>query len=77
MEILDHAAVMRTKLAKAGPAAGEEQPAQESMFLLHTGPFLIQRGEISTADKLLEFAGQILDGSRSPSRSSGNNPVSS
>ena len=62
-EILDRAAtVMRTKSAKVVPAAtGEEQPAQESMIWLHTGPFLIQRGETSTADELREFAGHLLD----------------
>lgn len=62
VEILDSAAVIRTKLAKVVPAAtGKEQPAQELMILLHTGPFLIKRAEISTADELREFAGPILD----------------
>jgi hypothetical protein len=62
-EILDRAAtVIRTKLAKVVPAApGEEQSAQELMILLHTGPFLIKRGETSTADKLRKFAGHLLD----------------
>jgi hypothetical protein len=31
------------------------------MILLHMGPFLIKRGETSTADKLREFAGHLLD----------------
>lgn len=56
-EILDLAAVLRTKLAMGEPA----QPAQKLMILLHTGPFLIKRGEISTADGLREFAGPTLD----------------
>jgi hypothetical protein len=62
-EILDRAAtVMRTKSAKVVPAAtGEEQPAEELMILLHTGPFLIKRGEPSTADECREFAGHILE----------------
>ncbi len=61
-EILDRAAtVMRTKSAKAVPAPGEEQPAQELMILLHMGPFLIEQGEISTADELRGFAGRLRD----------------
>ncbi len=62
-EILDRAAtVMRNKSAKVVPAAtGEEQPAQELMIWLHTGPFLSKRGETSTADELQEFAGHLLD----------------
>ncbi|MBB3021288.1 hypothetical protein FHR70_004384 [Microvirga lupini] len=31
------------------------------MILLHMGPFLIKRGEISTADELREFARHLLD----------------
>jgi hypothetical protein len=61
MEILDCAALIRSKSAKVVPAAGEEQPAQELMILPHMGPFLIKRAEISTADELREFAGPILD----------------
>ncbi len=60
MEILDCAALIRSKSARIVPAAGEEQSAQELMILLHMGPFLIRRGEISTADELREFADQIL-----------------
>ncbi len=78
-EILDRAAtVMRTKSAKVVPATtGEEQQAQELIILFHTGPFLIKQGETSTADELRESAGRFSTGSRSPSNSSGNNPVSS
>jgi hypothetical protein len=61
MEILDCAALIRSKSAKVVPAACEEQPAQELMILLHIGPFLIKRAEISAADELREFAGHLLD----------------
>ncbi|MPR11427.1 hypothetical protein [Microvirga tunisiensis] len=60
MEILDRCRP-ENQVAKGGPATGEEQPAQELMIRLHTGPFLIKQGEISTADELREFAGPILD----------------
>ena len=66
MEILDRdAAIMRTKMAEVMPAAdGEAQRARELMILLHTGLFVIQRDEASTAVELREFAGQILDRTR-------------
>jgi hypothetical protein len=61
MEILDRAALIGGKSAKVVPAAGEKQPAEDSMILLHTGPFLIKRAKFSTADELREFAGHLLD----------------
>ncbi len=66
MEILDRdAAIMRAKMAEVMPAAtSEEQRARELMILLHTGLFVIQRDESSTAEELREFAGQILDQTR-------------
>ncbi|WP_262273612.1 hypothetical protein [Microvirga yunnanensis] len=66
MEILDRdAAIMRAKIAEVMPAAdGEAQQARELMILLHTGLFVIQRDEGSTAEELREFAGQILDRTR-------------
>ena len=66
MEILDRdAAIMRAKMAEVMPAAdGEAQQARELMILLHTGLFVIQRDEGSTAEELREFAGQILDRTR-------------
>jgi hypothetical protein len=66
MEILDRdAAIMRAKMAEVTPAAdGEAQQARELMILLHTGLFVIQRDETSTAEELREFAGQILDRTR-------------
>ena len=66
MEILERdAAVMRAKMAEVMPAAGgEAQQARELMILLHTGLFVIQRDETSTAEELREFAGQILDRTR-------------
>jgi hypothetical protein len=66
MEILDRdAAIMRAKMAEAMPAAdGEAQQAWDLMILLHTGLFVIQRDETSTAEELREFAGQILDRTR-------------
>ncbi|WP_262265871.1 hypothetical protein [Microvirga yunnanensis] len=66
MEILDRdAAVMRAKMAEVMPAAdGEVRQARELMILLHTGLFVIQRDEGSTAEELREFAGQILDRTR-------------
>ncbi len=66
MEILDRdAAIMRAKMAEAMPAAdGEAQQARDLMILLHTGLFVIQRDETSTAEELREFAGQILDQTR-------------
>ncbi len=51
--------------AEAMPAAdGEAQQARDLMILLHTGLFVIQRDETSTAEELREFAGQILDQTR-------------
>ncbi len=66
MEILNRdAAIMRAKMAEVMPAAdGEAQQARELMILLHTGLFVIQRDETSTAEELREFAGQILDRTR-------------
>ncbi|WP_262298190.1 hypothetical protein [Microvirga sesbaniae] len=66
MEILERdAAIMRAKMAEVMPAAdGEAQQARELMILLHTGLFVIQRDEGSTAEELREFAGQILDRTR-------------
>ena len=66
MQVLDRdAAIMRAKMAEVMPAAdGEAQQARELMILLHTGLFVIQRGETSTAEELREFAGQILDRTR-------------
>ena len=63
MEILDRdAAIMRAKMAEVMPAAdGEAQRARELMILLHTGLFVIQRDETSSAEELRKFAGQILD----------------
>jgi hypothetical protein len=47
------------------PAAdGEAQQARELMILLHTGLFVVQRDEASSADELRQFAGQILDRTR-------------
>ena len=49
-------------MAKVVPAAtGEEQPAEKLIILLHMGPFLIKRGETSTADKLRKLACHLLD----------------
>jgi hypothetical protein len=45
-------------------ADGEARQARELMILLHTGLFVIQRDETSTAEELREFAGQILDRTR-------------
>jgi hypothetical protein len=66
MEILNRdAAIMRAKMAEVMPAAdGKAQQARELMILLHTGLFVIQRDETSTAEELREFAGQILDRTR-------------
>jgi hypothetical protein len=66
MEILDRdAAIMRAKMAEVMPAAdGEAQRARELMILLHTGLFIIQRDETSSAEELRKFAGQILDRTR-------------
>ncbi|MBD2750669.1 hypothetical protein IC232_28900 [Microvirga sp. BT688] len=66
VEILDRdAAIMRATMAELMPAAdGEAQQAQQLMILLHTGLFVIQRDETSTAEELREFAGQILDRTR-------------
>jgi hypothetical protein len=66
MEILDRdAAIMRAKMAEVMPAAhGEAQRARELMILLHTGLFVIQRDETSSAEELRKFAGQILDRTR-------------
>lgn len=66
MEILDRdAAIMRAKMAEVMPGAdGEAQQARELMILLHTGLFVIQRDETSTAEELRQFAGQILDRTR-------------
>jgi hypothetical protein len=66
MEILDRdAAIMRAKMAEVMPAAdGEAQRARELMLLLHTGLFVIQRDETSSAEELRKFAGQILDRTR-------------
>jgi hypothetical protein len=66
MEILNRdAAIMRAKMAEVMPAAdGEAQQARELMILLHTGLFVIQRDDTSTAEELREFAGQILDRTR-------------
>jgi hypothetical protein len=66
MEVLDRdAAIMRAKMAEVMPAAdGEAQRARELMILLHTGLFVIQRDETSTAEELREFAGRILDRTR-------------
>jgi hypothetical protein len=66
MEILDRdAAIMRAKMAEVMPAAdGEAQRARELMILLHTGLFIIQRDETSSAEELREFAGRILDRTR-------------
>ena len=66
MEILDRdAAIVRAKMAKVMPAAdGEAQQARELMILLHTGLFVIQRDETSSAEELREFAGRILDRTR-------------
>ncbi|WP_201863078.1 hypothetical protein [Microvirga soli] len=62
MEILDRdAAIIRAKMAEVMPAgSSEERQAREMMILLHTGLFVIQRDETSTAEELREFAGQIL-----------------
>jgi hypothetical protein len=62
MEILDRdAAIIRAKMAEVMPAgSNEERQAREMMILLHTGLFVIQRNETSTAEELREFAGQIL-----------------
>ena len=66
MEIPDRdAAIMRAKMAEVMPAAdGEAQRARELMLLLHTGLFVIQRDETSSAEELRKFAGQILDRTR-------------
>jgi hypothetical protein len=66
MEILDRdAAIMRAKMAEVMPAAdGEARHARVLMILLHTGLFVIQRDETSTAEELREFSGQILDRTR-------------
>jgi hypothetical protein len=66
IEILNRdAAIMRAKMAEVMPAAdGEAQQARELMILLHTGLFVIQRDDTSTAEELREFAGQILDRTR-------------
>lgn len=66
MEILDRdAAIMREKMAEVMPAGdGEAQRARELMILFHTGLFVIQRDETSSAEELREFAGQILDRTR-------------
>ncbi len=66
MEILDRdAAIMRAEMAEVMPGAdGEAQQARELMILLHTGLFVIQRDETSTAEGLRQFAGQILDRTR-------------
>jgi hypothetical protein len=66
MEILNRdAAIMRAKMAEVMPAAdGKAQQARELMILLHTGLFVIQRDDTSTAEELREFAGQILDRTR-------------
>ena len=66
MEILDRdAAIMRAKMAEVMPGAdGEAQQARELIILLHTGLFVIQRDETSTAEELRQFAGQILDRTR-------------
>jgi hypothetical protein len=68
MEILNRdAAIMRAKMAEVMPAAdGKAQQARELMILLHTGLFVIQRDDTSTAEELREFAGQILDRTRIP-----------
>jgi hypothetical protein len=66
MEILNRdAAIMRAKMAEVMPAAdGKAQQARELMILLHTGLFVIQRDDTSTAEELREFAGQILNRTR-------------
>lgn len=66
MQILDRdAAIMREKMAEVMPATdAESQRARELMILLHTGLFVIQRDETSTAEGLRAFAGQILDRTR-------------
>jgi hypothetical protein len=48
-------------MAEVMPAgSSEERQAREMRILLHTGLFVIQRDETSTAEELREFAGQIL-----------------
>jgi hypothetical protein len=66
MEILDRdVGIMRAKMAKVMPAADSEaRRARELMTLLHTGLFVVQWDETSTAEELREFAGQILDWTR-------------
>ena len=52
-------------MAEVMPAADDEaQRARELMILLHTGLFVIQRDETSSAEELRTFAGQILDRTR-------------
>lgn|GEM_PF-6993628 len=59
MEILDRdAAIMRAKMVEVMPTAdGEARQARGLMILLHTGLFVIQIDETSTAEELREFAG--------------------
>jgi hypothetical protein len=63
MDILDQdAAIMKLDMAEVMPTAtGEEQRARELIILLHTGLFVIQRDEASSAEELRVFAGHILD----------------
>lgn len=66
IQILDRdAVIMKAKMAEVMPASDREaQQARELIILFHTGLFVIQRDETSTAEELREFAGRILDRTR-------------